>query len=129
MRWGLILSWAKDMLSTLREFREYANYIFGRREVNKPFRDDFSRLESIADDAGLVGCGGPKCVAILPIRRVPRPLVFSSQSLGVQLERLKVLVSDPFPKREQIDPVAHHVRDKRISEPVQSHIRHSGAFA
>jgi hypothetical protein len=36
-------------LGTLREFREYANYVFGMREDGKPFRD--------ADDALIQSAG------------------------------------------------------------------------
>jgi len=40
-----------NALRTLKTFREYANYEFGYRDVDMPFRDDFPRLVSLADVA------------------------------------------------------------------------------
>jgi hypothetical protein len=44
------------------------------------------------------GGGSPEGVAVLHVRRVPRPLVSRPERLGVQ--PLKVLVLDPLAQRE-----------------------------
>jgi hypothetical protein len=41
-------------------------------------------------------------VPVLPVRRLPRPLVFRLECLGVELQGLKPFVPDPLPQRELV---------------------------